>query len=195
MTDSLRITRALGVLLAGALVFSACTGEITETPPDRPMLMLDSGPPGTDAGPGSDAGPPVDPPPPPPSGCGTPEELAVIELANQARASMGLGALTCDPLMTQVARAHSQDMCDNGYFSHTSQDGRSPFDRMRDAGVDFGGAGENIAQGQRNSDAVHEAWMNSSGHRANILNGGYGRIGVGLAECGGRMFWTQVFAN
>jgi uncharacterized protein YkwD len=134
-------------------------------------------------------------PPPPPPGCGTTAEQQVLQLANEARASSGLGPLTCDPLMTTVARAHSQDMCDQGYFSHTSRDGRSPFDRMREAGVRFGAAGENIAQGQRSPSEVHTAWMNSPGHRMNILGGAYRRLGVGLSECGGRMYWTQVFAD
>ena len=168
---------------------------------------------GTDAGPPRDAATPppppgltdaATPPPPspdaaspmpPPSGCGTPTEQAVLALANEARAASGAGPLACDTLMTTVARAHSQDMCDRGYFDHTALDGRSPFDRMSDAGVRFGTAGENIAQGQRTADEVHTAWMNSSGHRMNILNGAYRRLGVGLAECGGRMYWTQVFAD
>lgn len=137
----------------------------------------------------------VEPSMPPPTGCATPEEAAVIELANQARASTGAGPLSCDPDMARTARLHSQDMCNQNYFSHTGRDGRSPFDRMRDEGVSYRTAGENIAQGQRDADAVHNAWMNSSGHRANILNGSYGRIGVGLEECGGRRYWTQVFAD
>ncbi|MBX7194190.1 MAG: hypothetical protein K1X94_19200 [Sandaracinaceae bacterium] len=131
----------------------------------------------------------------PPTGCGSATEQAVIALANAARSSMGLASLTCDPQMTVVARAHSQDMCDRGYFSHTGLDGRSPFDRLSDGGVRFGAAGENIAQGQRTPDEVHTAWMNSPGHRMNILGSAYRRIGVGLAECGGRMDWTQVFAD
>lgn len=128
-------------------------------------------------------------------GCGTAVEQAQLALTNAARAEDGDAPLRCDVLMTTVARAHSQDMCDRRYFSHTSLDGRSPFERMRAAGVMFSTAGENIAQGQRTAEAVHTSWMNSSGHRANILNGAYGRIGIGLSECDGRMYWTQVFAN
>ncbi|MGE0784800.1 MAG: CAP domain-containing protein [Sandaracinaceae bacterium] len=132
---------------------------------------------------------------PPPTGCGSADELRVIELANQARAMNGAGMVTCDEDMSRAARLHSQDMCQQGYFSHDSLDGRSPFDRMRDEGVTFGAAGENIAQGQRGPDEVHDAWMNSSGHRANILNGSFRRIGVGLDECNGRYYWTQNFAD
>lgn len=130
-----------------------------------------------------------------PSGCGTATEQAELALTNAARAMDGDGPLRCDTAMTAVARAHSQDMCDRNFFSHTNLDGLSPFQRMTAGGVSYSTAGENIAQGQRTPDEVHTAWMNSSGHRMNILNGAFGRIGIGLAECGGRMYWTQVFAN
>ena len=66
---------------------------------------------------------------------------------------------------------------------------------MRDAGVRYGTAGENIAWGQRTPDEVHDAWMNSSGHRANILGGDYNRIGIGYVECGGMPLWTQNFTD
>ena len=128
-------------------------------------------------------------------GCDDPTEQAVIARVNASRTSMGLGAVRCDPAMTAVAREHSSDMCARGYFDHTGLDGRDPFDRLRDGGVRFSSAGENIAQGQRDADDVHTAWMNSPGHRRNILDGDYGRIGVGLDRCGGDMYWTQVFAD
>ncbi|MCC7540465.1 MAG: hypothetical protein IT379_29885 [Deltaproteobacteria bacterium] len=156
---------------------------------DRPDAPPPTTPPSTP--------PPTTPPPaPPPStGCGNAIEQEELALTNMARASSGLGPLECDPLLTEVARAHSQDMCDRGYFDHTSLDGRSPFDRMRDAGVRYGTAGENIAWGQRTPDEVHDAWMNSSGHRANILGGDYNRIGIGYVECGGMPLWTQNFTD
>lgn len=128
-------------------------------------------------------------------GCGTSIEQAQLALTNAARAGDGDAPLRCDVLMTTVARAHSQDMCDRRYFSHTNLDGLSPFQRMQAAGVSYTTAAENIAQGQRTAEEVHTSWMNSPGHRTNILNGAYGRIGIGLAECSGRMYWTQVFAN
>lgn len=127
--------------------------------------------------------------------CEGPEEAAVRSLANGARADAGAGALSCDPLVAEVARDHADDMCARGYFDHTSQDGRSPFDRMRDAGVMFSNAGENIAWGQANAEQVHTSWMNSPGHRGNILNGAFERIGIGYAECSGRPYWVQVFAD
>ena len=150
--------------------------------------------------------PPEDPPPPPDSraptppppsepACGSDFARAVMDLANEARASAGRSPLTCDPDMTRAALLHSEDMCERRYFSHTSLDGRSAFQRMRDEGVSYQTAGENIARGQPTPDEVHRAWMRSSGHRANILNRSFGRVGVGYAECGGRHYWTQNFAD
>jgi hypothetical protein len=127
--------------------------------------------------------------------CGNGMEIEVSAFANEARTTEGLNTLECDELMTITARVHSQDMCDQGYFSHTSLDGRTPWDRMREQGVSFGRGAENIAQGQRNALSVHDAWMNSPGHRANILGGGLRRVGVGFVNCNGRHFWTQVFAD
>ncbi len=153
---------------------------------------------GDGPGGGGDTPDTPNPPPPPPDdngACGTPVETAVTVLANQARAQNGARQLACDAAGTRAARAHSQDMCDNDYFSHTGRDGSSAGDRMRRAGAQFGGWGENIAWGQRDANAVHSTWMNSSGHRRNILGNGYGRIGVGLAVCGGRNYWTQVFLD
>ena len=128
-------------------------------------------------------------------GCGSADEVAEFELTNEARAMAGLSPLVCDPIAATTARKHSQDMCDQGYFSHQGLDGSLPWDRFRREGGRFRAAGENIAQGYRSPNAVHIGWMNSPGHRANILNGGFGRIGVGLAPCNGRMYWTQVFAD
>lgn len=133
--------------------------------------------------------------PPTPTNCESSEEAEVRSLANQARAQDGDGPLSCDTLMGEVARMHAQDMCDRGYFDHTSQDGRSPFQRMSDHGVSYSTAGENIAWGQQTPSQVHTGWMNSPGHRRNILNGAFGRIGVGYASCGGRPYWVQVFAD
>ena len=95
-----------------------------------------------------------------------------------------------------MARAHSADMATKGYFDHTSPDGRSPFDRMRAAGYRGNLMGENIAAGQRTAAAVETAWMNSPGHRANILNCGYKVIGIGVATRSSSpygIYWTQDF--
>jgi uncharacterized protein YkwD len=114
----------------------------------------------------------------------------VVALANDARAAAGCGPLRVDARITAAAQAHSDDMAVNGYFSHDSLDGRSFADRLRAAGYPSPG-GENIAQGQRTAQSVHQAWMNSSGHRANILNCGFTAIGVGLNQTA--WTWTQDF--
>ncbi len=119
-------------------------------------------------------------------------EAAVLALVNQARAAAGCGAVTADPALAAVARAHSADMRDRDYFSHTSPEGLSPFDRAEQAGVDYSRA-ENIAFGQADAAAVMEAWLESPGHRANILDCELTKLGVGVAEGTGGPWWTQLF--
>lgn len=150
-------------------------------------------------GPGAEPAEPDEPgaegPAAPLEPCGSTVESEVVDFANASRLEEGLNALECDAAMTSAARLHSQDMCDQGYFSHDSLDGRTPWQRMRSQGVNFGAAAENIARGQRNPASVHQAWMNSPGHRANILRRGLRRIGVGFVDCNGARYWTQVFAD
>ena len=118
-------------------------------------------------------------------------ETEVVGLTNAERAKYGLAPLKIyDPLM-KVARAKSQDMATNKYFSHTSPTYGSPFDQIKAAGISYSAAGENIAQGQRTAQEVVQAWMNSEGHRANILNGSFTHIGVGYIKNGN--YWTQQF--
>jgi uncharacterized protein YkwD len=119
-------------------------------------------------------------------------EAAVLALVNEARADAGCGALTADPALAAVARAHSADMRDRDYFSHTSPEGLSPFDRAEQAGVDYSRA-ENIAFDQSDAAAVMEAWLESPGHRENILDCDLTRLGVGVAEGPGGPWWTQLF--
>lgn len=118
-------------------------------------------------------------------------EQEVIRLVNIERAKYGLSALTEDWELSRVARYKSQDMKDKRYFSHTSPTYGSPFDMMRSFGLSYRTAGENIAMGQRTPQQVVNAWMNSSGHRANILNSSYKKIGVGYVASGN--YWTQMF--
>lgn len=118
-------------------------------------------------------------------------EKRVVELVNVERAKYGLSALTLNAELSAVARAKSQDMKDNGYFSHTSPTYGSPFDMMKSFGIKYNTAGENIAYGYRTPEAVVEGWMNSEGHRANILNSSYKEIGVGYVASGN--YWTQMF--
>ncbi len=117
-------------------------------------------------------------------------EIRVVELTNVERAKQGLPALQLDQGLSKVAKAKSQDMQDLGYFDHTSPTYGSPFDMMRQFGITYRSAGENIAKGQRTPEEVVSAWMNSPGHRANIL-GNYTHIGVGYISSGN--VWTQMF--
>ena len=127
--------------------------------------------------------------------CGmSPAELSVFEEVNRRRDGEGVSALRCDTVLVRAARAHSQDMCDQDYFSHTGKDGSNFAQRVRRVDAGYQGAGgENIALGQQTPEAVMKAWMESQGHRENILRGSYGRLGVGQVGCNGRPLWTQVF--
>lgn len=93
--------------------------------------------------------------------------------------------------LSRVARYKSQDMYDNRYFSHNSPIYGTPFQMMKNFGISYRSAAENIAKGQRTPQEVVNAWMNSSGHRANILNASYTQIGVGYVATGN--YWTQMF--
>ena len=118
-------------------------------------------------------------------------EAEVVSLTNRERAKVGLPALSEDWELSRVARYKSQDMHDRHYFSHTSPTYGSPFEMMRAFGLSYRSAGENIAMGYRTPAAVVEGWMNSEGHRANILNASFTRIGVGYVTDG--HYWTQMF--
>ncbi|WP_028391441.1 CAP domain-containing protein [Bacillus cihuensis] len=138
------------------------------------------------------------PPAQKPTNSGTPTsstisqfEKEVVELTNAERAKNGLKALTIDTELSKVARAKSQDMKDRNYFDHTSPTYGSPFDMMKQFGISYSSAGENIAKGQTTPQQVVQAWMNSEGHRANILNASYTHIGVGYVQAGN--YWTQMF--
>jgi uncharacterized protein YkwD len=118
-------------------------------------------------------------------------EGQVLALVNAERAAAGCGALSADGGLASVARAHSEDMRDRGYFDHVNLDGLDPFDRADRAGVSA--RAENIAWGQRDAAEVMESWMTSAGHRANILNCSLTRLGVGVAQGSGGPWWTQLF--
>ncbi len=120
-------------------------------------------------------------------------ENEVVRLVNEIRVKNGLNPLTADWELSRVARYKSQDMKDNNYFSHTSPVYGSPFNMIKNFGISYKSAAENIAKGQRTPQAVVNAWMNSSGHRANILNSSYKKIGVGYVANGN--YWTQMFIN
>ncbi|MFJ5766605.1 CAP domain-containing protein [Lysinibacillus sp. NPDC093210] len=118
-------------------------------------------------------------------------EQEVVKLTNAERTKAGLKALQTDDKLMAAAREKSQDMQSKKYFSHTSPTFGSPFDRMKALGITYKSAGENIAQGQRTPEEVVQAWMDSPGHRANILNANYTHIGVGYVKSGN--YWTQQF--
>ncbi|NHM31524.1 SafA/ExsA family spore coat assembly protein [Neobacillus terrae] len=123
-------------------------------------------------------------------------EQQVIQLTNQERAKNGLPALTADWELSRVARYKANDMRDKNYFSHTSPTYGDPFAMMRNFGIVYKAAGENIAAGQSTPQQVVQAWMNSPGHRANILSRSYTRIGVGYAKGGSqRYYWSQMFIS
>ena len=118
-------------------------------------------------------------------------EAKVVELTNAERAKKGLSPLQIDTQLMAAAREKSEDMKANQYFSHTSPTFGSPFDRLKALGISYQAAGENIAKGQKTAEEVVEAWMNSEGHRANILDANFTHIGVGYVQDGS--IWTQQF--
>ena len=118
-------------------------------------------------------------------------ESEVIRLVNEIRVQNGLKPLTANWELSRVARYKSQDMRDQGYFSHTSPTYGAPFQMIKSFGLSFRTVGENIAKGYATPQAVVNGWMNSSGHRANILNASYTQIGVGYVGQG--HYWTQMF--
>jgi uncharacterized YkwD family protein len=121
-------------------------------------------------------------------------ERQVVELVNVERQKNGLAPLTLDPAISNVARIKSKDMSDNNYFAHQSPTYGSAADMLTQHGIRYTAWGENIAAGQRTPEEVVNAWMNSPGHRANILASHFTKIGVGYVN-NGRPHWTQMFTN
>ncbi len=118
----------------------------------------------------------------------------VVKLVNEERAKVGAGALTLDKEIEAAALVRAKEI--EISFSHTRPDGRNFSTALTDTGITFRSSGENIAWGQRSPEEVVKAWMNSEGHRANILNTNFTKIGVGYYQNGaGRNYWTQLFTN
>ena len=163
---------------------------VTPTPAETTAAPTTAAPPSTVVP--TTAVAPAPPPPPAPTTTTRPPAASpadrVVELVNAARA--GCGPLATDERLARAAQGHADDMAAQGYCSHTSLDGRSFADRVRDAGHPRPG-GENIAQGQRSAEEVHEAWMGSPAHRDNILNCDFTAIGVGVNT--GAWTWVQDF--
>src|SRR5690606_12866473 len=165
---------------------------VTPTPAETTAAPTTAAPPSTVVP--TTAVAPAPPPPPAPTTTTRPPAASpadrVVELVNAARAEAGCGPLAADERLARAAQGHADDMAAQGYCSHTSLDGRSFADRVRDAGHPRPG-GENIAQGQRSAEEVHEAWMGSPAHRDNILNCDFTAIGVGVNT--GAWTWVQDF--
>lgn len=158
---------ALGLFASVSLLFASCQGP---TPAPNP---------------------PVPPTPQPAPG---ETNAKLVEAHNKAREAQGLAPLVQSPALTKAAQIHSDDMARTGRMSHTGSDGSSPFQRMEQAGYRYGYAGENVAAGQADVSAVMQAWMNSSGHRSNILSRNYKDLGVAVAYGrNGQPYWTATF--
>lgn len=125
-----------------------------------------------------------------------PQMREVLDLVNQERSKYGLGKLTLSNELTHIAQMKATDMRDKNYFSHNSPTYGTPFEMLQRFGVKYTYAGENIAGGQKTSEQVMKDWMNSSGHRANILNKNYTQLGVGYVT-GGQYgtYWVQTFTR
>ncbi|WAL58803.1 CAP domain-containing protein [Thermocoleostomius sinensis] len=126
----------------------------------------------------------------------------VLELTNQFRAQNGLAPLKLNSELNAAAQAHSQDMAQNDYFSHTGKNGSKPWDRAKVVGYEARSMGENIAAGQTTPEAVVQGWINSPGHRANLLNPNYTELGVGYfylendtGSVNYKRYWTQLFGS
>ncbi len=118
----------------------------------------------------------------------------ILSLVNQERQARGLAKLTLDAKANKVAQVKAEDMAKKGYFSHTSPTYGSPFEMLKYFGVSYKAAGENIAKGQKTAQSVMNGWMNSQGHKANILNSNYTKLGVGYAvDANGTPYWVQMF--
>ena len=120
----------------------------------------------------------------------------VLELTNAEREKNGIDPLEWDDSLAELGEAHCKDMIDRNFFAHDNPDGETPFDRMKKAGISYRAAGENIAAGHYSPEAAVEAWMNSPGHRQNILNSEFKVLGVGVAKGGEYgIYWAQEFAR
>ncbi|MFI1186240.1 sigma-70 family RNA polymerase sigma factor [Streptomyces californicus] len=164
----------------------------SRTPKAKPKKSTPA-PPAPTSAPPAPKPPKPKPKPAPPAPSGMAEQ--VTALVNSERAKEGCGPVSVNAQLNTAAQRHSADMAANDYFSHTSQDGREPDDRITAAGYQWITYGENIAKGQRTPAEVMQAWMDSPGHRANILNCAFKEIGMGKQESGGGPLWTQVFGD
>ena len=171
---------------------SVCQSSSCPSAPNTPTLPDEPETPDTPSTPDTPDTPSTpDVPETPDTGSSESYAQQVLTLVNRERAANGLSALKLDDTLSRYAAVKSQDMHDNGYFSHTSPTYGSPFDMMKSFGITYNYAGENIAMGYSSPDAVVTAWLNSAGHRANILSANFTTMGLGYVADGG--YWTQWF--
>lgn len=160
--------------------------------PLQPGEELPAQPPEEETPPAEEAPPQEEPDAPEESGGVQEAAEAVASLVNAARQDAGLSELELDADLCAAAQARAQEIAQS--FSHTRPDGSSCFTILEEFGISYRAAGENIAMGQRTPEEVMDGWMNSSGHRANILNGTFTSIGVGYYVDGaGAAHWVQIF--
>ncbi|GAU70127.1 membrane protein CrgA [Streptomyces sp. NBRC 110611] len=176
---------------------SPSPGRTAKSPAAQPGSQRTAEPTGrpSSAAPAPTASPPeITEPPEPPEPPDAPPSAAerVLALVNQERARAGCSPVTADRKLGALAQRFSDDMARRGFFGHTDPDGDTPWDRARDLGIDNLG-GENLARGQADAEAVMETWLDSPGHRANILNCEYRTLGVGARFGPGGPWWTQEF--
>ncbi|MGM0397284.1 MAG: S-layer homology domain-containing protein [Bacillota bacterium] len=119
----------------------------------------------------------------------------ILDLVNVERAAEGINPLKMHAELSKIAYEKSKDMAIYDYFSHTSPNYGSPFEMMKEFGISYRAAGENIAMGQPTPEMVVKAWMESPGHRQNIMNDNFGNLGVGVYNDNGRIYWTQMFID
>jgi uncharacterized protein YkwD len=180
----------VGVSATSATVTIAPTA--TPTPAPTPDV-----PPSATSSPTADPDPPATAAPSLPAELPSEQELfeaEVVELTNAERANALCGAVHTDDRLAAAARAHSEDMVERDFFDHVNPDGDGPGERASAAGYDWW-ASENIAWGYRTAEDVVAGWMNSPGHRRNILDCDVVAVGVGVADVGGEPYWTQMFGR
>ena len=197
MTQRIALTLTLLALLA----LGACGGaggavdDLLGSGPNPPETP-------TEPPPTPPTEPPVEPPVEPPTGTSmSAAELAkaleVLDRVNEERAAVGQPPLAWDDDVAETAYQHSLDMDLRDFFSHTNPDGLLPWDRLTADGVSYRSAGENIYWASWSASAAQamDAWMNSTGHRDNILRAGWTHTGIGVHEGSGGSWWTQVFVS
>ncbi|MGW7526825.1 CAP domain-containing protein [Streptomyces sp. NPDC054783] len=169
------------------------TPQATASPTHRPTAHPSTSTKTTAPTPRTTAAPSTSKPAPTPTATASSVTARVVQLVNAERAKVGCRPLTVNAKLAKAAQAHSADMAAHQNMSHTGSDGSSPGDRITRAGYSWSSYGENVAYGYATPDQVMTGWMNSPGHRANILDCSFTEIGVGLAQPGS--YWTQDFGS